>query len=191
TYVVTREGTEQKPQWYLAAYDAASGRQLWRADPADGQLGAPVAHAGLVYSPFLTQWLIVVDGKTGSPLARLRGIDEQISVVRATSRTAYYGSKHGVFALDIRAATGKRSEATYGQAKIPPQLDRTSYGVDLYDTVQSSYTAADRARVLWSSVPTDDGPMKFTNDSYAVHYFRYVFGFDLQGNLAWAYSNPR
>ncbi len=190
-YVVTREGSDQKPTWFLTAYDSASGKVAWQADPAEGQLGAPVAHAGLVYSPFLTQWLIVVDGKTGSPLARLRGIDEQISVVRATSRIAYYGSKQGVFALDARAATGKRSESTYGQAKIPPQLDRTSYGVDLYDSVQSSFTAADRARVLWSSVYTDDGPMKFTNDSYAVHYFRYMFGFNLAGDIVWAYQNPR
>jgi outer membrane protein assembly factor BamB len=190
-YVVTREGTQQKPQWFLAAYDAASGRSVWRADPADGQLGAPVAHGGIVYSPFLTQWLILVDGKTGAPLARLRGVDEQISTLRATSRTAYFGSRQGVFALDVRAATGKRNDATYGQAKIPPQLDRTSYGVDLYDPVQSAYTAAERARVLWSSMPTDDGPMKFTGDTYAVHYFRYVFGFNLAGDLVWAYSNPR
>jgi outer membrane protein assembly factor BamB len=190
-YMVNREGTQQKPEWYLTAYDAASGRQVWRADPAQGQLGAPVAHGGLVYSPFLTQWLIIVDGKTGNSLARLRGLDEQISTIRATSRTAYYGSRQGVFALDVRAATGKRSDATYGQAKIPPQLDRNSYGVDLYDPGQSAYTAAERARVLWSSVPTDDGPMKFTGDTYAVHYFRYVFGFDLAGDLVWAYSNPR
>jgi hypothetical protein len=190
-YVVTREGTQQKPQWFLSAYDASSGHLAWKADPADGQLGAPVAHGGVVYSPFLTQWLFIVDGKTGKPLARLRGVDEQISTIRATSRTAYYGSRQGVFALDVRSATGKRSEATYGQVKIPAQLDRTSYGIDLYDPVQASYTAADRARVLWSSVPTDDGPMKFTGDTYAVHYFRYVFGFDLAGDLVWAYSNPR
>lgn len=190
-YVVTREGTDQKPTWFLSAYDASSGKLAWRADPAQGQLGAPVAHAGLVYSPFLTQWLIVVDGRDGKQLARLRGVDEQISLVRATSRIAYFGSKQGVFALDVRAATGKRSEATYGQAKIPAQLDRTSYGVDLYDPVQSSFTAADRARVLWSSVPTDDGPMKFADDRYAVHYFRYVFGFNLAGDIVWAYQNPR
>jgi outer membrane protein assembly factor BamB len=190
-YVVTREGTDQKPTWYLSAYDASSGKLSWTADPAAGQLGAPVAHAGLVYSPFLTQWLIIVDGKTGAPLARLRGVDEQISVVRATSRIAYFGSKQGVFALDARAATGKRSEATYGQAKIPAQLDRTSYGVDLYDSVQAMFTAADRARVLWSSEPTNDGPMKFTNDTYAVHYFRYMFGFNLAGDMVWAYQNPR
>ena len=190
-YVVTREGSDQKPTWHLSAYDAAAGKLAWQADPAEGQLGAPVAHAGLVYSPFLAQWLIVVDGKNGKPLARLRGVDVQISLIRATSRIAYFGSKQGVFALDARAATGKRSDATYGQAKIPPQLDRTSYGVDLYDTVQSTYTAADRARVLWSSTPTDDGPMKFTGDTYAVHYFRYVFGFNMAGDIAWAYQNPR
>jgi hypothetical protein len=33
---------------------------LWKLD-AEGQLGAPSAHGGLVYAPFLTQWLSIVD----------------------------------------------------------------------------------------------------------------------------------
>jgi outer membrane protein assembly factor BamB len=189
-YVTWREGDGGKPSWYIAGIDASSGNELWRA-PSDGELGAPSAHAGIVLSPFLRQWLYLVDGASGKQLARLRGIDEQISMVRVTSRTTYFGSRRGVFALDARAASGKRSEATYGTTKIPGQLDRASYGVDLYDPVQVAYTAADRARVLWDSVPTDSGPMKFSSDRYAVHYFRYVFGFDLAGQLAWAYSHPR
>src|SRR6185369_13644256 len=184
-----REGTDAKPTWILAGLDASSGKELWRA-PSEGQLGAPVAHGGVVYSPFLTQWLYLVNGSTGQQLARLRGIDEQISMVRVKSRNAYFGSRQGVFALDVRAASGKRTDAAYGQAKIPPQLDRTSYGIDLYDHVQTGYTAADRARVLWASEPTDSGPMKFTGDTYAVHYFRYVFGFDMAGEIVWAYSHP-
>ena len=189
-YVTWREGTNAKPTWIIAGLDASSGKEAWRA-PSEGELGAPSVHAGVVLSPFLRQWLYLVDGATGQQLARLRGIDEQISMVRVTSRASYFGSKLGVFALDARAASGKKAEATYGQVKIPPQLDRTGYGVDLYDKVQTGYTAADRARVLWASVPSETGPMKFTNDSYAVHYFRYVFGFDLAGELVWAYSNPR
>lgn len=189
-YATWREGTDGKPTWYLAGFDGSSGKELWRA-PSEGQLGAPSAHGGVVYSPFLAQWLYFIDGATGAQLARLRGIDEQISMVRVTSRTAYFGSRQGVFALDARAASGKRTDATYGQAKIPPQLDRASYGVDLYDRVQVAYTAADRARVLWASVPTDTGPMKFSGDTYAVHYFRYVFGFDMAGELTWAYQHPR
>jgi len=189
-YATWREGTDAKPTWILAGLEASSGKELWRA-PSEGELGAPSAHGGIVFSPFLRQWLYLVDGATGQQLARLRGIDEQISTVRVTSRTTYFGSRQGVFALDARAASGKRTDATYGQAKIPPQLDRTSYGIDLYDQVQTGYTAADRARVLWSSVPSESGPMKFTGDTYAVHYFRYMFGFDLNGELVWAYSNPR
>lgn len=189
-YATWRAAGGGKPTWYLAAFDGSSGKQLWRA-PSDGELGAPAAHAGIVFSPFLRQWLYFIDGASGQQLARLRGIDEQISMLRVTSRTTYFGSKRGVFVLDARAASGRRSEATYGQVKVPAQLERASYGVDLYDPVQVAYTAADRARVLWSSVPTDSGPMKLAADTYAVHYFRYLFGFDGKGELTWAYSHPR
>jgi outer membrane protein assembly factor BamB len=189
-YLVWHESNGNKQVWYLGAYDGTSGSQLWKAD-ADGQLGAPAAQGGLVYSPFLTQWLSLVDGKTGKQLARVRGIDEQISMLRVTSRVAYYGSRRGVFRLDARSASGRRADASYGQVEVPPQLERTTYGRDVYDPVQNAYTAADRARVLWTSEPTESGPMKFQGDGYAVHYFRYVFGFDLKGALVWAYSNPR
>jgi len=184
-YATWHEGTK----YYLAAYDGSSGSQLWKQE-AEGQLGAPRAQGGLVYSPFLMQWLSLLDGKSGKHLARVRGLDQQISIVRVTSQTAYFGSRQGIFRLDPRAFSGKRDASTYGEVKVPPQLERASYGPDLYDAVQDGYTAADRARVLWASEPSE-GPMKFTNDGYAVHYFRYVFGFDLSGNLRWAYSNPR
>ncbi len=186
-YLVWREGTST---WWLAAFDGSSGKRLWKTD-ADGQLGAPAAQGGLVYAPFLTQWLSIIDGKSGKQLARIRGIDEQISMLHVTSQAAYFGSKQGVFRLDARSATGKRDAASYGQVKIPTQLDRTTYGPDAYDRVQSGFTAADRAHVLWSSEPTDSGPMKFTGGGYAVHYFRYIFGFGGDGEVTWAYSNPR
>src|SRR5205814_2104526 len=101
----------------LLAYDGASGKELWH-DDADGKLGAPVAQGGLVYTPYLAQWLTLVDGKSGAVLARLRGIDEQISFVRATSTLAYFGSHQGVFVLDARAASGKRDTASYGKVPI-------------------------------------------------------------------------
>jgi outer membrane protein assembly factor BamB len=185
-YLVTKDGNT----WWLSAIDGQSGNQLWKSD-ASGQLGAPAAHGGVVYVPFLNQWLSIVDGRTGEQLTRLRGIDEQISMLRVTSQVAYFGSKQGVFRLDNRSASGKRDQASYGQVKIPAQLERTSYGRDAYDSIQSAYTAADRSRVLWSSEATDQGPMKLTGDGYAIHYFRYILGFDLEGELRWAYSHPR
>lgn len=185
-YVTHKDGGT----WWLSAYSGSAGTELWAADAA-GQLGAPAAHGGVVYVPFLAQWLTIVDGRSGKQLTRVRGIDEQISMLRVTSQVAYYGSKQGVFRLDERSASGKRSEATYGQVKIPAQLERTTYGRDAYDPIHQTYTAADRSRVLWSSEPTTSGPMKMTADGYAIHYFRYVLGFGNDGELRWAYSHPR
>jgi len=185
-YVVTGGGNK----WWLAGYDGGSGKQLWKAD-ASGVLGGPVAQGGLVYVPFLRQWLSVVAGSTGNQLTRLRGIDQDITMVRASSRAAYYGSKQGMFELDARSASGKRTEATYGTVKIPPQLDGTTYGHEVYDQVQQGYTAAERKRVLWTSTPVENGPMKLGGDGYAIHYFRYLFGFGMDGGMRWAYSQPR
>ncbi len=185
-YLVTKSGST----WWLAAYDGGSGGTLWKED-ASGQLGAPQAHGGVVYVPFLSQWLSILDGRTGKQLTRLRGLDEQISTLRVTSDVAYYGSRQGMFRLDERSVTGKRDQSTYARVKVPSQLERTSYAPDAYDRIQQGYTAADRARVLWSSVDTRTGPMKLVGDGYAVHYFRFLFGFGLDGEMRWAYSQPR
>jgi hypothetical protein len=185
-YVVYKAG----PMWWLVGLDGRSGSQRWKAD-ASGELGAPSAQGGLVYVPFLRQWLAIVDGKSGEQLTRLRGIDQDITMLRVTSRAAYYGSKQGMFELDARAASGKKTDATYGAVKLPPQLDGTTYGREVYDPVQLGYTAAERKRVLWTSTPVDQGPMKLGGDGYVVHYFRYMFGFSLDGGMRWAYSHPR
>ncbi|MGE0869840.1 MAG: PQQ-binding-like beta-propeller repeat protein [Kofleriaceae bacterium] len=185
-YVVSKDGNT----WWLSAVDGHSGDTIWKSDAA-GQLGAPAAHGGIVFVPFLNQWLSIVDGSTGEQLTRVRGIDEQISMLHVTSQTAYYGSKQGVFRLDAHSASGKRADATYGQFTVPPQLERTSYGRDAYDAVQNNYSAADRARMLWSAEPSTNGPMKLSGDTFAVHYFRYVFGFSSSGELRWAFNHPR
>ena len=176
---------ENASTWWLAGFDGASGKRLWKAD-ADGVLGAPMAHGGIVYVPYNQQWLSLVDGKTGAIAARIRGIDEGISMLRVTSRVAFYGSKQGVFRLDERSASGKRADSSYAQVVVPPQLDKTTYGRDTYDPVQNAYTAADRARILYAA-PADGMEL----GAYAVHYFRFVFGFARGGTLVWAYSNPR
>ncbi|MEO8548472.1 MAG: PQQ-binding-like beta-propeller repeat protein [Kofleriaceae bacterium] len=176
---------ESGSKWWVAGYDGSSGNQQWKAD-ADGILGAPGAHGGIVYVPYNAQWLSIIDGTNGKILARIRGIDEQISMLRVTSRVAYYGSKQGVFRLDAKSASGKRAESSYAKVVVPAQLDRTTYGRDAYDPVQLAYTAADRTRILYAA-PAEGLQL----ETYAVHYFRYVFGFDRTGALAWAYSNPR
>jgi len=189
-YATFRQGTDQKATWMIAAYDGATGNMLWKHE-SEGQLGCPVAQGGLVYSPFLTQWLSILDGSSGNQLARIRNSEDQIAVVRVTSTDAFYGSRQGVYRLDARSANGTRAGGTFAKVTLPSQLDRAAYGRDMYDPVQIGYTAADRAHVLFAEGPSDNGPLKFANDLYAIHYFRYILGFSVNGELAWAYSHPR
>lgn len=186
-YLVTKSGGNS---WRVAAYSGGNGSKLWSQD-AGGQLGAPAANGGLVYVPFLSQWLSILDGRSGEQLTRLRGLDEQIATVQANSTTTYYGSKAGLFRLDLKSSRGKREDASYTRVSWPSQLERTSYAPEAYDPVQQTYTASDRARVLFTTDAAEQGPLTIAGGGYVVHYFRFLFGFSLDGTMRWAYSHPR
>ena len=189
-FVVTHTEGGVKATYWLTAYGAGTGETLWQAD-APGQLGAPAAQGGLVFSPFVKQWLSVLDARTGTQLTRIRGIDEEISFVRTTSDGTWFGSADGAFRLDARAASGRRADATYGKVTLPPQLAKATFAPDSYDPIQAGYSASDRVRILWRGDARADGPLTFVDGGVAVHYFRFVLGYDGVGTLRWAYSHPR
>jgi outer membrane protein assembly factor BamB len=185
-YLTYRDGTRA----WLVGFDGASGKQLWK-DDADGKLGAPVAQGGIVYVPYFDQWLGIVDGASGAMLTRILGVDEQITMLQATSQVVYYGAKQGgVHRLELSSYTGKRDGA-FVTVTVPHELEHTSYGRDIYEPVELGYSATDRTRLLYTSEPTAHGPLALTGDGYAVHYFRFLFGFATDGTLRWAYSQPR
>ena len=45
---------------------------------------------------------------------------------------------------------GTREGATYGKVRSRRSSIDARYGPDMYDPMQSGYTATDRARVLWA-----------------------------------------
>jgi hypothetical protein len=188
-YAVWSSARGAKTMWTVAAFTPDGGLR-WKND-SPGALGAPAAQGGLVLLPFLRQWLSIIDARHGNQITRIRGVDEEIGVLRLTSDAAFFGSKSGVFRLDERAAAGTRAGATYGHATLPPELATAEYGRDMFDPVQAGYSAFDRKRVLWRAAPGGDGPMRFTDDIVGVHYFRFLFGLGPDGGLRWAYSQPR
>ncbi|MCP4444720.1 MAG: PQQ-binding-like beta-propeller repeat protein [Myxococcales bacterium] len=177
-------------KWILRALSGKSGEEIWDAE-SNGALGAPAARGGLVFSPFMKQWLAILDAKAGTQLTRIRGIDQEISFVRTTPEHVYFGSKAGVFLLDERAASGKRAQSTYGNAKLPEHFIRVHYYWDAFDPVQAGYSAYDRNRVLWNASAKGDA-LAFSNDLVAVQTYRFFFGFSAStGELSWAYNHPR
>lgn len=182
---VYKQGTG-KPTWHVVALGAANGSQAWSND-SEGELGAPVVHGDIVMVPFLSQWLNLLDVATGKPLARLRGLEDQVAILRSTSDAAYFGSKRGMIRLDDKAASGRREESSFVTIKVPTQLARATWGVDAYSNIEATYSAADRTRLLWRG--THAGAFELPHAT--VHYFRFLFDFAQDGALRWVYNHPR
>jgi len=188
-YYVVKQPAGPRPTWAVVALNGKTGANVW-SETAKGTLGVPAAHRGLVFAPFLTQWLVVMNAETGKLITRIKGVDEQISFVQPKGKDVFFGSKGGVFLLDKKAASGKKAEATYGSAKFPKFI-RGTYHWDAFDPVQTNYTAYDRNRVLWRGQAAGD-KLAFSNSQVVVHTYRFLFAFgSTDSKLKWAYSNPR
>jgi outer membrane protein assembly factor BamB len=189
-FLVVKEGAGKAQSWTLLALGRA-GKEEWRL-PSSGLLGAPAARGGLVYVPFMNQWLTVLDAKNGQPVARVRQSDEAISFVRTIPEGVFYGSK-GVILFDEKSAAGTRNGATYGHATFPEELVRAFYHYDAYSPIQATYSAYDRSRLLWRAGPgPGDAGLTFQDQSLVVFSFRFFFAFDsTSGALKWAHSHPR
>jgi outer membrane protein assembly factor BamB len=169
-------------QYHLIA--VRGGTEIWRSS-ADGSLGAPAARGGLVFMPFLNQWLTLLDGATGATLARIRLTDEAVAFVHADDAAVTYGSR-GLYVLDAKSASGSRAGSTYLLPTLPP-FGRPMYAFDAYGAAQASYGALDRSRLLWQ---VKDGA--FAGGVVTWFHYRYLFAFDAaSGALRWAYLEPR
>ncbi len=184
-FYVVQDDSGKGRTWHLVAL--AGGSEVWSTD-APGTLGAPAARGGLVFMPFLTQWLTILDARTGAAIARIRQEDEALNFVRTTSDGVTYGSK-GVFRLDEASYAGTRGGATYGAAKLPPFV-RAFYHYDAFSDVQATYSAYDRNRILWRLEP--DEKIKFADGQAVVFTYRFFFAFGAEdGKLRWAHQHPR
>ena len=136
-YATVKSSSGKKDKvWMLVSLDAQSGKEKWRAD-SNGALGTPAAMGGLVFSPYLKQWLSILDAKTGKQLARIKGEDQEISFIKANHDGVYFGSKSGVFALDSKAASGKVKKSSYASLTLPAEMPRLQYYADSFDPVQA------------------------------------------------------
>jgi len=182
-YLVSKQGDT----YTLAAIDAASGAAKWDRETTS-RLGAPAARGGQVLVPLLDQWLVLIDGATGKRLGRIRGVDSQISFVRATDGEVTFGSSAGVFVLDERAAEAKKGESTFVSATKDPAFANSQYDFDGYDPMQVGFSAYDRNhRLLWRM-----NGSRFAGEMVVAHAYRFLFGFDQRsGAMSWAYMHPR
>ena len=188
-YLVVQEGGAHLHGGTAAvlALDAATGSSRWRHALSSGNAGAPAARGGLVAVPVQSQYVTLLDAKTGAQVAQVLSSEEAATFVRALPEGLFFGST-GVFRLSPATAAGSRKSAGYVRAKLPAFV-RPVYWFDLYRPEQGDYSALDRNRILWRMTPAGDA--RFRDDLAFVHNYRFFFGFDARtAELKWAYNHP-
>jgi outer membrane protein assembly factor BamB len=173
---------------FLIGLDAATGAERWKQELPSANAGGPSAGGGLVTVLLQSQYVAILDGRTGAPLAQVLSNEESATFTRALPEGLFFGSR-GIFRLSPATAAGSRKSDGYVTAKLP-EFVRPVYWFDQYRPEQGDYSALDRNRILWRMTP--DGAARFRDDLAVVHNFRFFFGFDAtSGALRWAYNQPR
>jgi outer membrane protein assembly factor BamB len=163
-----------------------NGSVAWTQE-AVGRIASPAAAGGLVYVPFLSQYLAVLDANSGAELARLRPGREMVTFARTLPEGVFYGDQ-GVYLLNGRSVKGKRSESAFRTAKLPEDIVRTFYYWDGYNPAQLRYSAFDRNRLLWRCDVAGEG-FDFRG-ALVIASFRFLFAFDpALGQLRWAHAH--
>lgn len=183
------EKGQRRSQIVATTFD---GQRAWAA-LAPGSAGAPDVQGGVLAVPFRYQDVVLLDGKTGAELSRIRQKDEQIGFVRATPSGLFYGvGDRGVALLDERSVRGQKAEIGYLAPNLGTKV-RVFLHWDGYRSEQADFSAFDRNRLLWSAERKSDGTgVGLIDDLAVLHSYRFLFavgGGD--GHIRWAYAQPR
>lgn len=188
-YYVTLGKKEGQRQSYVTAVQP-DGQKAWSV-PAPGSVGAPVARGGVLALPYRYQDVVLLDGRTGAELSRVRQKDEGIGFVREDAHGIYYGvGDRGVGLLDERSVKGVKEEIAYLAPNLGEKV-RVFLHWDGYRPEQADFSAFDRNRVLWTGARKDGG-LAFQDDLAILHSYRFFFAVDAGGGqIRWAYAQPR
>jgi outer membrane protein assembly factor BamB len=185
---VVQRGTGSARKAEVIGYDAASGSRRFSRE-VDGPVGAPVVYRGLVAVPRQSQWVTLIDGKSGDVLAEILSRKQAANFVRALPEGLFFGST-GIFMASPATALADKEGPGYLEAKVPAFV-RPLYNPDLYRRGDSAYSAVDRNRLLWRVTPSGEAAA-FTDGNVVVHNFRFFFAIDAAtGKLRWAFNQPR
>jgi outer membrane protein assembly factor BamB len=175
----------------VIAYDASSGSRHFTRD-LEGPVGAPAIFGSLVVVPRQSQWVTLIDGRSGKVLADILSREQAATFVRGLPEGLFFGSR-GVFMASDRTAVAQKATAGDGgylEAKVP-EFVRPLYYHDMYRPAENDYSAIDRNRLLWRVQPTGVSA-RFTDNAVVVHNFRFFFSLDAgTGALRWAFNQPR
>ena len=153
-------------------------------------LGAPTVAAGMVFVPWATQNLSVLDASSGDEIARVRITDTPVARAFRVGDDLYFGQR-GVFRFTSSVVSGTRADSAYFEP-----MDREIPGdpalmIDPYRPAPGPDSAVHHIRFVWR--PGGEGEtMRFADDTVYAVFYRFVFALDPEADaVRWVYQHPQ
>ncbi|MBX3248199.1 MAG: PQQ-binding-like beta-propeller repeat protein [Myxococcales bacterium] len=168
----------------LVVLDRGSVR--WKRN-LEQAVGAPAVASGLVFVPWATQNLSVLDAG-GTELARLRLADSPVGHALRAGGDVFFGQR-AVTRVGPRAVAGT-AEGT--GAYVPPSQPipgDPAFLIDPYRPAPAPSNAVHRLRYAWRPVSAGDATALADGNLYVLFY-RFVFALDAaSGTVRWAHEH--
>ena len=150
-------------------------------------LGAPTVAAGMIFVPWATQNLSVLDDG-GAELARVRLTDTPVGRVYRAGSDVFFGQR-AVMRFSPELASGTRDGAGGYEPTLRPIPGDPAFVIDPYRPSPSPSSAMHRLRYAWG--PTQAGARTALVDGnlYAIFY-RFVFALEADGpGVRWVHQH--
>ena len=152
-------------------------------------LGAPTVAGGMVFAPWATQNVSVLDAR-GPEIARVRFEDAVVGHAQRLGEEVFLGQR-GLFRFDARIGAGRRDTTTHLEPTTRELPGTPSLLVDPYRPAPSPESAVHRVRLAWRPESRGADAMGLSDDSLYVVYYRMAFALDPATDAArWAVVLP-
>jgi outer membrane protein assembly factor BamB len=152
-------------------------------------LGAPTIAAGMVFVPWATQNITVLDAASAEEIARVRITDTAVARAFRVGDDLYFGQR-GVFRMTPSIVKGSRVESAYFEPMAREIPGDPALMIDPYRPAPTPDSAVHRIRFAWR--PAGEGEtLHFADDTVYAVFYRFVFALDPNADeVRWVYAHP-
>lgn len=137
-------------------------------------LGAPTVTAGMVFVPWATQNLSVLEASSGDEIARVRITDRPIGRAYHQDGNIYFGQR-GVFRLTPSTVAGSTEGSAFVEAQERTYPGEPSFMPDPYAPAAGPASAVHKIRLDWLASGSAE-TVAFADERLYLSFYRFVFG---------------
>lgn len=155
---------------------------------AEHACGVPAFHAGMVFVPWGTQNVSVLDSDSADEIARIRIRDDVVGHAFVEGTNVYVGQA-GLFRVTSAIAHGTKAEAAYLAVHTPDLPGRPAFLRDAYVPPPNASSAAHSVRFAWRPNGTGD-EVHLQADTLYLVFYRTIVALDPSGErVRWLHQS--